>query len=512
MKYVCGIDIGTTGTKAIVFSQTGEKVASAYTEYPCSFPESGWSEQDWDQMFSQMCDATKECLEKSGLDPKDIVSLSISSQRCTLICVDENEKALAPCITWQDRRSFEECREIDNIIGEDKYYEITGLPNDPTWSVSKIMWIKKHKPDLYNKANKFVLCHDLYLKILGADNYYQDWSNGSLYGLMDIQKFEWHKELTEKLAIDMEKLPILVPSGKVIGTVDANGSKLSGFAEGTLLVAGGGDQQCAAMGAGATKKGVIEVTIGTAGVTVAYMDSPIYDKSKKLPLSAHTVAGKWETEGLQLAAGSALKWFRNELALKEMMESAELGVDPFKLIDDEVAKLKPCDGIICLPFFAGSAAPHWDPFARGTFVGLGLGTSRIQLARTIMEGVSFETREIIEQMLTNGVSIDTVVLTGGAAKSSIWNQIQADIFGITCGKLKIEEATSLGAAILAALGAGLYADQDEAVEKMVSIVDYAQPNEENHKTYTKYFQIYKDVYKALRDSNVFERLYNLSTE
>jgi len=512
VKYVCGIDIGTTGTKVIIFNAVGEKIANAYTEYPCSFPESGWSEQNWDDMFSQMCDATKECISKSGLDAKDVVSLSISSQRCTLICVDEKENALAPCITWQDRRSFEECKDISNIIGDDKYYEITGLPNDPTWSVSKIMWIKKHKPDLYANTNRFVLCHELYLKKLGADDYYQDWSNGSLYGLMDIQKFEWHEELTKKLSIDMGKLPVLVPSGKVIGKVDAKGSKLSGFAEGTLLVAGGGDQQCAAMGAGATKKGVIEVTIGTAGVTVAYMDSPIYDKSKRLPLSAHTVAGKWETEGLQLAAGSALKWFRNELALKELTEAAELNVDPFKLIDDEAIKFKPGDGIVCLPYFAGSAAPNWDPFARGTFVGLNLGTNRLQLARSIMEGVSFETKEVIEQMLTNGVPVETVVLTGGAAKSSIWNQIQADIYGIPCGKLKIEEATSLGAAILAALGAGIYPNHNEAVEKMVSIVDYAQPNEENHKTYTEYFHIYKDVYKALKDANVFERLYNLSVK
>ena len=512
MKYVCGIDIGTTGTKVIIFNPVGEKIASAYTEYPCSFPESGWSEQNWDDMFSQMCGATKECISKSGLDAKDIVALSISSQRCTLICVDEKEAALGPCITWQDRRSFEECREISNITGDAKYYEITGLPNDPTWSVSKIMWIKKHKPDLYKRTVKFVLCHELYLKKLGADDYYQDWSNGSLYGLMDIKKFEWHKELTESLGIDMGKLPTLVPSGKVIGKIDAKGAGLSGFAEGTLLVAGGGDQQCAAMGAGATKKGVIEVTIGTAGVTVAYMDSPIYDKNMRLPLSAHTVAGKWETEGLQLAAGSALKWFRNELGLKELTEAAELGVDPFKLIDDEAVKFKPGDGIICLPYFAGSAAPNWDPFARGTFVGLNLGTNRLQLARTIMEGVSFETKEIIDQMSTNGVPIDTVILTGGAAKSSIWNQIQADIYGIPCARLKIEEATSLGAAILAALGAGIYATHDEAVEKMVSIVDYAQPNQENHKIYAEYYQIYKDVYKLLKEANVFERLYNLSVK
>jgi len=374
------------------------------------------------------------------------------------------------------------------------------------------MWIKKHNPELYDRTKKFVLCHELYLKKLGADGYYQDWSNGSLYGLMDIKNFEWHEEMTKKLSIDMEKLPTLVPSGKVVGKVSAKGAELSGFAEGMLLVAGGGDQQCAAMGAGATKKGVIEVTIGTAGVTVAYMDSPIYDKSRRLPLSAHTVAGKWETEGLQLAAGSSLKWFRNELGLKEMTESAELGVDPFKLIDDEAVKFKPGDGIVCLPYFAGSAAPNWDPFARGTFVGLNLGTNRLQLARAIMEGVSFETKEVIEQMLTNGVLIDTVVLTGGAAKSSIWNQIQADIYGIPCGRLKIEEATSLGAAILAALGAGIYPNHDEAVEKMVSIVDYAQPNEENHKIYNEYFEIYKDVYRVLKEANVFERLYNLSVK
>lgn len=510
-KYISGIDIGTTGVKVIIFDLEGNKMSSAYREYPCTFPQSGWSEQDGELTWKMTCEATKAAIAKAYVKAEDIVSIGLSTQRCTLTPVDKNGMALRKAITWQDRRSFEECDEISQIIGNEKYYEITGLPVDTTWTVSKIMWIKKHQPEIYKQTYMFVLDQERILNKLGVDGYFEDWSNGSLQGLMDIKTFVWSDELIDKLGIDKAKLPELVASGKVVGKITAETAELTGFAEGTLLVSGGGDQQCAGIGAGAVKKGVVEVTIGTAGVTLAYMDEPIYDSNMRLPCSAHAVPGKWETEGLQLAAGSALKWYRNEIAKPEVKAAAEIGLDPYDLINEQIKNMPPgANGVICIPYFAGSAAPNWDPFARGTFIGLTLGHDKTALARAIMEGVTFETREIIEQMIENGVQVNQLVLSGGSTKSAIWNQIQADIYGKPCGKLAIEEATSLGAAILAAFGAGLFTSINEAVENMVKIVDECLPNEQNHAIYNEYFSIYKDAYQALKKAKVYERLVKLA--
>lgn len=512
-NYVAGIDIGTTGVKVIIFDAEGNKLSSAYREYPCTFPQSGWVEQDGEMTWAMTCEASKDAITKSGLDPAAIVAIGLSSQRCTFTPVDRDGMALGTAISWQDSRSFEECDEIAEKVGIERYYEITGLPNGVTWTGSKIMWIKKHQPEIYEKTYKFAQDQERILHKLGAEGYYEDWSNGSLYGLMDIKKFTWDQELLDTLGIDGDKLPELVPSGQVVGEVSQKAASLTGFAPGTKLVSGGGDQQCAGIGTGAIKKGIVEVTVGTAAVTLAYMDGPYYDDSMRLPCSAHGVAGKWETEGLQNAAGSSLKWYRNEFAIPEMELSEETGMDPYDYINEQVADIKPgADGLICIPYFASSAAPNWDPFARGTFIGLTLGHQRPTLARAIMEGVTFETREIVEQMAANGVEIDTIIISGGASKSAVWNQIQADIYGKPVLISAIEEATSLGAAILAAVGAGLYDSVEAAVGQMVQIAGSYEPDMAIHDRYNRYFTVYKDAYRALADAGVYERLVKLALE
>lgn len=510
-KYVCGIDIGTTGVKVMIFDLDGNTISSAYTEYPCTFPQSGWVEQDGEMTWQKTCETAKKSIAKSGLDPKEIVSISLSTQRCTLVPIDKDGNTLCDSISWQDSRSFEEVEDIKRIVGEEKFYQIIGYPLGTVLSVTKIMWLKKHCPDIYDKAYMFVLDQERILHKLGVEGYYQDWSNGSLYGLMDIQKFEWDIELTKALGIDPEKLPTLVPSGKALGKVSKEAAELTGFAEGTLLVAGAGDQQCAGIGAGAIKHGVIEVTMGTAGVTLGYMDEPNMDPTMQMPCAAHAIAGKWESEGLQNAAGASFKWFRNEFAFEEMQRAEKEGLDIYDVLDEGIENVKPgCNGLICLPYFASAAAPNWDAFARGTFIGFTLGHERISMARAILEGVTYETKEIIERMISNGMAVDEIYLSGGGSKGAVWCQIMADIYGKPCTTLDIEEATTLGAAILAAMGAGLFDNVEDAVDKMLKKKEVYEPNMANNAMYEEYFQVYKDTYKALRDANVYERLTKLA--
>ena len=506
-KYVCGIDIGTTGVKVMIFDMDGTAISSNYSEYPCTFPQTGWVEQDGNMTWQCTCETSKKAIEKSGLDPKEIVAIGLSTQRCTVTPIDKDGNPLCDAISWQDSRSFEEVDDIKRIVGEEKFYEITGYPLGTVLSVTEIMWWKKHKPEIYENAYLFVLDQERVLHNLGVEGYYQDWSNGSLYGLMDIRKFEWDVELTKQLGIDPDKLPQLVPSGKVLGKVSKEAAELTGFAEGTLLVSGAGDQLCAGIGAGAIKDGVIEVTMGTAGVTLGYMGQANLDPSMKMPCAAHAIAGKWESEGLQNAAGAAFKWYRNEFAFPEAQKAAAEGLDVYDLIDEQIEQVEPgCNGLIFLPYLASSAAPNWDAFARGTFVGFNLGHGRADMARAILEGVTFEAREIIDRMISNGMAVNEICLSGGGSKGAVWCQIQADIYGKPCTSLDVEEATTLGSAILAALGAGLFDYVEQAVDKMLKRKKVYEPNMENHALYNKYFELYKKSYQALSSAGIYEDL------
>jgi len=509
-RYVSGIDVGTTGVKAMIFDLNGQEVGSAYREYGCVFPQSGWVEQDGDFLWKETCAAISEAIAKSGVQPKAIEAVGLSTQRCTLAPVDQNGDVLRMSISWQDRRSVKECDTIRRVVGDERYYEITGLPLDATWSLSKIMWIRDNEPEVFQKTYKFALDQERILFKLGADDFYEDASNGSLQGLMDIETFEWSDELIDKLQIPKEKLPKLVRSAQQVGTISAEASKLCGFAEGMPIVTGGGDQQCAGVGSGVIKPNSVEVTLGTAGVTLAFLDSPQRDAQRRIPCSAHAVPGKWESEGLQLAAGSSYKWYRNFIADMEIKAAADLGVDPYDIINLKIAKVPAGSrGVVCLPFFAGAGAPNWDPYARGTFIGLNLSHDKSVLARAIIEGVTFETREVLEAMEGLGIEIEEVIITGGATKSDLWNQIQADIYGKPCRKLLNEQATCLGAAILGAVGAGVYATLESAVERMVQFSGRYMPDEKNHQLYSRIFGIYKRAYKALKQESVYQDLVEL---
>ncbi len=526
-KYVCGIDIGTTGVKVMIFNLKGKVKGSAYTEYLCTFPQPGWCEQDGNMTWVATCRTAKQAIEKSGVFPEQIVAIGLSTQRCTITPIDERGNPLRMGLSWQDNRGTKEVDYIAEVIGNEKFYDIVGTPNSTLLPVSEILWVKNNEPEIYDKTYKFVLDQERILHKLGVEGFQTDWANGSMYGLMNVETFEWDLELTKKLGIDPDKLPGLVPSGTVLGKISAEVSEITGFAEGTLLVAGAGDQQCAGIGAGAIKNGVIEVAMGTSGVTLGFMDKPNKDKTMGLPCAGHSIPGKWECEGLQNAAAASFKWYRNEFAYQEGIIADVTNKDVYDVIDEEIEKTTPgCNGLICLPYLAGQAAPHWDPVASGTFVGLTLGHKRTDFARAIMEGVTYEAKEIIERMISNGMEVDTIYLNGGGAKGDIWCQIQADMYGKTCYTLNVDEATTLGAAILAAVGAGLFdkktditglSDPNEifakkvetAVSSMIKRKKTYEPIPEHTEIYDRYFAIYKDIYKALSDAQVYKRLRDL---
>lgn len=505
--YLCGIDNGTTGTKAMVFDLNGNLIGEDYREYICEYPKPGWVDQDGEMLFTSSCAALKSAIAKSGVDPKDIAAMGLSTQRCTMIPVDENCRPLRKAISWQDNRSNAECDWIRENIGAEKYFDITGLPIANVWAFPAILWIRNNEPEIFARTHKFLLTQEFILHRLGAEGYPEDWSNGSLQGLMEIDTFEWSKEIIDAAGLNLEQLPELVPSGKMVGRVSKEAATLTGLLEGTPLVTGGGDQQCAGIGAGVITEGLCEVTLGTAGVSLCFMDKPRKDPTRRMPCSAHAYPGKWECEGLQNAAGASYRWFRDKLANLEVVTGNHTGIDPYELLNKQVAKTPVGSrGLVYIPYLAGASAPNWDPYAKGSFIGLTLAHDYGCMVRAVLEGISLETREILESFEGLGLELKEVRITGGGTKSSQWNQMQADIYGKPVSKLGVSEATVLGAAILGGVGCGVFASIEEGVDKMVKIESHYEPNPAAHAVYNEIFEIYKNIYRSLADGGVYRQI------
>ncbi|MBN1486641.1 MAG: xylulose kinase [Anaerolineae bacterium] len=506
-KYLCGIDNGTTGTKAMVFDLDGNIMGEDYREYKCEFPVPGWVDQDAEMLFQSSCAALKSAIAKSGVDPKDIAAMGLSTQRCTMVPVDKDCRPLRKAISWQDSRATVECDWIRDVISAEKYYDITGLPIAAVWAFPTILWIRNNEPEIYEKTNKFLLTQEFILHRLGADGYPEDWSNGSLQGLMEIETFKWSQELINDAQLNSDQLPDLVPSAKMVGRITKEAAELTGLAEGTPLVTGGGDQQCAGIGAGVIADGLCEVTLGTAGVSLCFMDKPLKDPQMKMPCSAHAYPGKWECEGLQNAAGASYRWFRDTLANLEVALGQHSGIDPYELINNQVSKTPVGSrGLFYIPYLAGASAPNWDPYAKGSFVGLTLAHDYGCMARAVMEGISLETREILESFEGLGLELKEVRITGGGTKSTLWNQMQADIYGKPVSKLAIGEATVLGAAILGGVGAGVFNSVEEGVEQMVRIEAQYEPDNSNHLVYNEVFDIYRNIYHSMAQNGVYKQI------
>ena len=384
------------------------------------------------------------------------------------------EIRLHNAIVWQDRRTTEECDWIRENIGPDKIYQTTGLTIDPYFSGSKILWIKKHYPEIYQNTYKFLLVHDFILyKLTGK--FATDYSNASRTMLFDINNLKWSDEIASAMEIDLDKMPDAVPSGPEIGNII---SQESGFSTQTKVIAGAGDQQCAALGVGVVKPGRIKCTTGTGSFILSYLDEPTFDPQKRVLCSCHAVPGKWVQEASVFTTGAVLKWTRDHIGAAEKIQTqiSEMRgekIDPYDLITESAANSPVgANGILVIPHFMGAGAPHWNPDARGVFFGLALGHTNADLYRAVLEGVSFEIKKNINVFASLGVIPEEMRVTGGESRSDLWNQIMADILGIRCGRGDIEESTAVGAAILATYGAGEFDDIEKAADQMANITHF----------------------------------------
>lgn len=503
--YLAGIDIGTSGSKAAIFDLEGNMISSGYEEYKCTYPKPNWVEQDPKMIVLSAMRASKEAIAKSGIDPKDIISLSISSQRSCAIFIDGEGNTVRPMISWQDNRTNKEVKDIESKIKPEDYYDITGLPNNTTWILSKILWMKKNEPKLWEKVKKIVQLQDFALKMFGADDFYNDLSDAVFFGVFDIEKYTWNDRLIKLFNIDKNMLPKLVPSGTKIGFITEDIAEKTGFSKGTNLCVGAGDQNSASIGAGIIDNGYFSVSIGTAANVITYLDKLYKDPMGKNMITTHAIYGKWQLEGYQSGAASIYRWFRDEIALLEKAYSDSRGLDTFEELNKLAMKAPAgAKGIILLPFLASATAPRWNPNARGTLLGLTFAHDRSCLTRSIIEGITLGVKDMLVSLLNTGIKLKAIRILGGTTESDFWNQIQADMYGTEVETLNVNHAAILGAAILAGVGCGVFKDIREGVSKMVLVNKRYKPIKENVRVYKRLYDIYNSAYKALSNNGVFK--------
>ena len=510
-QYLLGVDSGTTGVKAKLYDLEGNVMAQSYRGYDCVYLKPGWVEQSVPMLTENLYDAIAETVKKAknkGITSEEIVSIGFSTQRNTHMYLDQDNHILrnGMALSWQDGRSMEQEAWMKTF--EEKYFEISGLPVSTAFASCKIKWIMEQEPEIMDKTRKIITTQEYFLHKFGAkDGWFQDWSNASQFGFMDIKEMEISKELCQIWGLNRDIFPELVGSGWKMGNLNRETAERTGLKEGMPICTGGGDQQCAGIGAGVLKEGQAEITLGTAGISLMALDSVKYDPNRKLSTSAHaTPDKKWESEGLQNAAASCYKWLRDNMIpnLKQMADFTH--ADPYEVLN-RYAETAPVGshGVIFSPYLAGSACPNFNSRARGAFLGLSLKTDFGCLVRSVLEGVALETKAVLGAF-ENFVELEDIKLSGGATKSELWCQIQADIYNRPVHILLDGDCSVLGAAILGGYGAGVFSSMEEATGSMVKEVKTYEPITGNVKQYEELYDIFTNSYQALDDGKFYDKM------
>jgi xylulokinase len=492
---LAAIDCGTTAIKAGVFDHEGGVRALVQRECPCDFGADGAVSQDPERLLEGVFSALREAVSRCGAPAGQVAALALTNQRATLVPVGHDGRPLGPALSWQDLRGARALEELKPVLGDQAYYSTTGLNLHPVFSLGKLAWLRAHEPGRFAAAAAFPLVHSFVLNALGVEGFVDDRSNASLTGLLDLRGGDWSQPVLEAAGLSRARLPRLVDSGTRVGVLSPRAAGLTGLVAGTPLVAGGGDQQCAGIGAGAVRPGVVEVTLGTAGVALGAVQQPALDPTRAVTCCVHAVPGMWELEGLQNSAGAALQWLTRLVhgegeVPRELMEAA--------------AQVPPgCGGVTFYPHLAGASAPHWNPHATALFLGLTHAADRPTLARAVLEGVTLETRSILEVFAGLGLHASQVRLTGGYGNLPLWRRVLADALGCPVALLANPQATLLGAACLAAAGVGLYPGVPQAADRMVRTTDVLEPDPAGVAAYQPVYAAYCGTYRALRDAGLF---------
>jgi len=501
MAYLIGMDIGTTGTKALLIDEQGAVRASATSEYPMYTPRPQWAEQDPQDWWHAAIEVLRLVLEDAGVKGEEVQAIGLTGQMHGMVMLDAAGEVLRPCILWNDQRTAAQCEWIMDTIGRERFLELTLNPALPGFTAPKIIWTRENEPEVYARAAKVLLPKD-YIRFKLTGEYATEVSDASGTVLLNVTERQWSREVLAELDIPAEWLPRVVESPTITGQVTAEVAELTGLKAGTPVVGGASDQAASGVGTGIVEPGLVSVTMGTSGVVFAYTETPSRDPQGRLHTFCHAVPGKWHVMGVTLSAGGSLRWFRDALGLQEQHVARLTRVDPYEILTAEAATVpEGCEGLLFLPYLTGERTPYADPNIRGGFVGLTLRHDKRHMVRAVLEGVAYSLRDCIEIFRDLAIPISQVRAVGGGARSLVWRQIIADVFGTELVTVNITDSTAYGAGLLAGVGVGVYASVPEACAQTIRIVDRVEPKPANVALYDAYYPVYRSLYSALKPAS-----------
>ncbi|RTQ95048.1 xylulokinase [Lysinibacillus telephonicus] len=491
MKYVIGIDLGTSAVKVLLMNQNGEVCMEISKSYPLIQEKSGYSEQNPSHWVEKTKEALSELVKKFDDNVDNIEGISFSGQMHGLVLLDENCEVLRPAILWNDTRTTKQCEEIYEIVGKEKLLSITRNPALEGFTLPKLLWVKEHESDIFKKASVFMLPKD-YLRFQMTGNIHSEYSDAAGTLLLNVSEKKWSKEICELTGIDYSLCPPLIESHDCVGTIKTSFAMETGLSKETKVFAGGADNACGAIGSGILSEGKTLCSIGTSGVILSYEENKDRDFQGKVHYFNHGKENAFYTMGVTLAAGYSLSWFKDVFAENETFEDLLAGVDEIPI---------GANGLIFTPYLVGERTPHADSVIRGSFIGMDGAHTRKHFVRSVLEGITFSLYETIHIFRENGKTIEKIVSIGGGAKNEEWLQMQADIFNANIVKLSSEQGPGVGAAMLAAVGSGWFESLQECADVFIEEVKTYEPIKENAEKYKKLFAIYKQVYEQTTELN-----------
>jgi xylulokinase len=493
-----GIDVGTSGAKALVIDPQGSVLAAVTTEYTFQTPRPGWTEQDPGVWWGATVASVRSALEKAGIGGSHIAAIGLTGQMHGLVLLDESGQPVRPCIMWNDQRTATECEEIHRRIGRDEIIQITGKPALPNFTAPKILWVRRHEPDAYRRAAHLLLPKD-YVRYRLTGEFCSDVADASGTSLLDVGVRRWSDRMIDALEVPRAWLPSILESPDISGSLSRQAASDTGLLEGAPVIAGAGDQAAEAVGLGIINQGDVSVTIGTSGVVFVSFNEYRVDVAGKLHAYCHAAPEKWHIMGVMLSAGGSLRWYRDAVCQAETSRAAETGIDAYDLISAEAAAIAPgCEGLFFLPYLSGERTPHADPNARGAFIGLSLRHRKAHMTRAIIEGVTFGLMDSLQLVRQMGLTVKAVRVSGGGSKNALWRQMMADVFDAEVITVNAMQGAAFGAALLASVGAGFYSRIDDACKAVIRETGHTLPGAARS-IYPAYYEKFRSLYQSLRE-------------
>jgi xylulokinase len=488
VSVLLGLDVGTGGARAVAVAESGNVIAEAYSEYPLHSPQPGWTEQDPEDWW----EGARRVLGKVAAEVRgagrEVVGLGLTGQMHGSVFLDASGEVIRPALLWNDQRTQAQCREITDAVGDERLIQITGNPALTGFQAPKILWLGDEEPQNYSRVARVLLPKD-YIRLQLSGEYATDASDAAGTLLLDVKERDWSAEILAALEIPADWMPAVFEGPERTGELDRSVAGELGLPPGIPVAAGGGDNAAAAVGVGVIDAGLLSSSVGTSGVLFAASEGFTPDPSGRIHAFCHAVPGEYHLMGVTLSAGGSLQWWRDVVGAgyDELVEAAS-EVEPG------------AEGLIFLPYLSGERTPHLDPRARGAFFGLTARHGVPHMTRAVMEGVAFSLRDSLEIMRRLDVPVGQVRATGGGARSALWRELQADVYGVPIHRTTADEGPAHGAALLSGVAAGVYRDVEEACSTVRLREEVVEPDPERTKIYEEHYEVYRSLYPATREA------------